>query len=95
MSTIETVCSYHNEKMWVSSDERKIISRIRKLKQEYPDEVDIIKEPQDNDGCIYATVPARWLRISPPRKVVTTEEQRMAMRERLRNMRKSRETSKN
>lgn len=77
--------------MYVSSDERKIINRIIRLRDEYPQDVVIIKEAKENDGCIYATVPASWLKINPPRKVTTTEEQREAMRKRLANMRKARE----
>ena len=38
-------------KGWFSTDERKWITKIRKLKEAYPDEVEIIKEPNTNDGC--------------------------------------------
>jgi hypothetical protein len=73
--------------MWISSDHSKIIWRVRKLKKLYPDQVRIIKQPEENDGCIYATVPAEWLVITPPRRVNMTEEQKLASAERLRIMR--------
>lgn len=68
---------------YVSSDERRWVNRIRKLKDEHPEEVRIIREPENNDGCIYATVPVKWVRIAPPPKRVLTDEQRDELRERL------------
>lgn len=60
---------------WFSSDEQKWINRIRKLKEQYPDDVIIRVEPETNDGCIYCKVPQSWLKISPPRKLELTDEQ--------------------
>lgn len=62
---------------WFSSDEAKWINRIHKLKQQFPELVEIIKEPEDNDGCIYCRLPADWLKINPPRGLSMTEEQKM------------------
>ena len=81
---METCCEYTDGTMWVSSDHSKIIWRVRKLKKLYPDQVRIIKQPEENDGCIYATVPAEWLAITPPRRVNMTEEQKLASAEHLR-----------
>lgn len=64
-----------------SSDERTWIFRIRKLAEKHPDEVRIIKQPEDNDGCIYAQIPYDWFRIAPKRKL--TEEQKRVAAERL------------
>ena len=87
---METCCEYTDGTMWVSSDQQKIINRVRKLKEQCPDEVRIIKQPEENDGCIYATVPAEWLKIAPKRAVNMTEEQKRLAAERLRAMMKSR-----
>lgn len=65
-----TDCAY------VSSDERRWINRIRKLKEQHPEEVRIIREPENNDGCIYASVPVKWVRVNPPKKMNLTDEQR-------------------
>ena len=82
--TIETSCSYTDkEKMYVSSDEKKIINRLLKYHQERPDEVTILKMPEENDGCLYCVVPPSWLKISPPKKYNWTEEQRQAAADRL------------
>lgn len=69
--------------MWVSSDQLKIINRVRKLAAEHPDKVTIKALPEQNDGCIYATMPAEWIRLSPPIKREMTEEQRQAASERM------------
>ena len=77
-----TDCAY------ISSDERHWINRVRKLKEDHPEEVRIIREPEKNDGCIYATVPVKWVRVSPPVKRNLTDEQREEIRNRLANGRK-------
>jgi len=80
---------YKNDNVgWFSSDEQKWINRIRKLQEQYPDQVIIKAEPETNDGCIYCKLPQDWLKIIPPRKCNLTEEQRKAISERLNNARK-------
>lgn len=74
------------------SAERKWINKILKLKESYPDEVDIRYDPENNDGNIVAHIPKSWLKISPLRQVNYTEEQRNAAAERLANARLKRES---
>lgn len=81
---METCCEYTDKTLFVSSDHQKWINRIRKLSEQYPDEVTIKNRPEENDGCICATMPSEWLRISPPRKVEMSEEQKAELSERLR-----------
>lgn len=76
-----TFCS--NEKRW--------INKINKLSAKYPSEVQINYTPEQNQGMICAQVPKSWLKVSPPRKINLTEEQRAAAAERLRNTRKGKE----
>lgn len=66
-----------------SSDERKWITRIRKLKKKFPDKITILAEPETNDGCIYCKIPTSALRIqiSTPTGRTLTEEQRQRMAE--------------
>lgn len=81
---METCFNYCSKKHgYFSSDERKFITKVRKLKEKYPDEVRIIAEPENNDGCIYCELPVEWLSIRPPRKMNFTEEQKRASAERL------------
>jgi len=75
-----TDCAY------VSSDERHWITRVHKLAEEYPEQVKIIAEPKQNDGCIYATVPVKWVRINPPKKCNLTDEQKAEMSARLKRV---------
>lgn len=85
---METCCEYLDDKvMWVSSDQQKIINRVRKLAEAYPDEVTIKRQPETNDGCIYATMPAEWLKLSPPLKREMSDEQKAELAERLKKAR--------
>ena len=80
---METCFNYcDKDKAFFSSDERRWINRIRMLKEKYPDMVQVIAEPEDNDGCIYASIPIEWMKIQPKRAY--TDEQKAAMTERLR-----------
>lgn len=75
---------------FVSSDERRWINHIRKLADKKPDEVVILKEPEENGGFIYAKIPPKWVRIAPPREVHLTDEDRAKRAEKLRLYRSSR-----
>lgn len=78
------ICTVSDEKVFlVSSDERKYIALIHKLKELHPDEVVIKSEPEDNYGMIVATVPKSWVKISPPRRVNMTDDQKEAARQRM------------
>lgn len=88
MRQIETAVSYDERKIaFFSSDEKKWINKMRKLAEQYPDECQITVQPENNDGCINAKFPAKWLKVSVPRSANMTEEQRKAAAERLRRMR--------
>ena len=77
------------DKGFFSSDEQKWINRIHKLKEQFPDDVHIILEPYENDGCIYCQIPTSWLKIQPKRKVELSEEEKDVLRERLARMRQA------
>jgi len=82
METCFNYCS--KEHGFFSSDERRFITKVRKLKEKFPDKVRILKEPENNDGCIYCELPVEWFTIRVPKKVNMTEEQRAIARERMR-----------
>ena len=69
------------------SAERKWINKINRLHEAYPNEVQIVYTPEENNGVIYAHVPKTWMRLSPPKKMNLTEEQRAAAAERMRKAR--------
>lgn len=86
---METCFNYCGDKGFFSSDERKWVTKVRRLKEKYPDEVRIIAEPEENDGCIYVELPKEWLRVQPPVKRNFTDEQKQESADRLRRMREN------
>jgi len=72
-----------------SSAERKWINKILKLKESHPNDVNIRHYPDTNYGIIVADIPKSWLKISPPRNVNYTDEQRAALAERMAEARRS------
>lgn len=88
---MDTSISYTDRDFaYFSSDEQKWHRRIRALKKEYPDQVSIEYEPEQNDGCICAKVPVAWFKIQPPRKVNLTDEKRQELSERMKRIRNER-----
>lgn len=87
---METSIGYTNKDCaFVSSDERRWVNRINALKKQYPDQVEIIAEPENNDGCIYAKIPIEWIKLTPKRKIEMSEERKDVLRERLARVRKT------
>ena len=85
---METCCeSTDTDRMYLSTDERRLITRILRFHEKHPDDVVILKRPEENDGCLYCIVPPSWLKITPPVKRELTEEQRRASSERMAYMR--------
>lgn len=68
-------------------------NRVLRLAEEYPDEVEIRREPDDNGGFLVAKIPAKWVKITPPRRLELTDEQKEELRERLSVARASRNVS--
>lgn len=64
------------------TNERKLAQQLRQYAQDYPDQVQIIKE--NDDGYIYAHVPYNWFKeIRPPVKRNWTDEQKEAAKLRM------------
>ena len=57
-------------------------SKLIRLAEQHPDDVKIIAE--NDDGSIFAHIPVKYIKISPPRKM--PEEQRKAAGERFKQM---------
>lgn len=89
---METCFNYtEKEHGYFSSDERRYITKIHKLAEKYPEQVRIIAEPENNDGCIYCELPTSWLKIIPKREV--TDEQREISRVRMKKMHEHRQNT--
>ena len=86
---METTFEYTSKEIAnFSSDENRWIKKIRSLAEQYPDLVQIVRDPETNDHCICASFPPSWLKISPPRKVSVDEKGRA---DRIRNLQLARE----
>lgn len=81
----ETAFAYlaEDEHAWLSTDERKWITWARQMAKKYPDEVQIKSEFKD--GTITVAVPKSWFKLSPPKKIFLTEDERNKRAERLKN----------
>ena len=66
----------------VTFSQGKYITKIRKLAKEKPDDCKI--KAENADGSIVATIPTKWVKISPPRFV--SDEQREKSAERLKSI---------
>lgn len=58
-------------------------NRVLRLAEEYPDEVEIRREPDDNGGFLVAKIPVKWVKITPPRRLELTDEQKEELMARL------------
>lgn len=81
----ETVFEHEEgrETVTVTAAEKWSVNLMRKLKEEYPDEVDIY---ENKDGSIFGHVPYKWMKLKPP--VRYTDEQKKAMAARMVEVRK-------
>lgn len=73
------------DRFYVTAGEQWSINMIRRLKEKYPDEVEI--EVENQDGSLLASVPSSWMRIRPKRKIEMSEEKRAELRERFEKVR--------
>ena len=81
---METCFNYTDkEHGYFSTDERRFITKVRRLQEKFPDKVRIIAEPENNDGCLYCELPTEWFTIRVPKKMDLTDEQRQRIAERL------------
>lgn len=71
----------------VTFTQGRFISKIYKLAEKYPDEVEIIAENKNKEGnvsSIVARIPTHYIKISNLKKDLS-EEEREVLRERMRN----------
>lgn len=60
---------------------------MKKYRHSHSDEVDFV---ENEDGSICGQIPITWLKVSPPRKILLSEEQKRARAERLQKAREKR-----
>lgn len=92
---LETTCDrvFGESFMYYCTSEPKYLKRLRKLIEEYPDDVDI---KYDDGQTLDVKLPASWFREpKPPKKVNFTEEQKQAAVERLRKAKEAKQSPTN
>lgn len=73
----------------VTTNEHSWITKLLRLADAHPDEVQITHHPDDNYGYLLINVPKTWFKVSPPRKVNMTDEKKTALVERLQKARQN------
>ena len=81
-----------NDHATLYSSEAKWIRKIKQLKLEYPNDITIKNEDSES---IVVHIPKSWLKVTPPRKMTLTDEQRAAAKERMLTARKNKNGAKN
>lgn len=66
------------EQATVTLSQRSMITKIRKLAERKPGECQIVAENQD--GSVVAHVPAKWVKIAPPKAISQENRSRASMR---------------
>ena len=66
--------------------------KFLKLAAEHPDKVVVKIRPEDNDGAVIIKIPVSFVKISPPRRVSMTDDQRAALADRMRNLARKTQT---
>lgn len=71
-----------SETALVTFSQGRYISRVKALAEQFPEDVQILKLPEDNHGYLLARLPVRYIKIRPPMQM--SQEQRDALAERAR-----------
>lgn len=66
----------------VTFSQGRYISQVKALAERFPEDVKILKLPEDNHGYLLARLPVRYIKIRPP--VQMSQEQRDALAKRAR-----------
>lgn len=94
MSDLETTINFLQEDkiMTVFSSQRKWVNKLSKYAEDKESGVTVTHI--NKDGSKMFEVPVSWLKISPPRKVNMSEEQKQVLVQRLRENRENKSKNK-
>lgn len=84
----ETIINFNEEEKVASvyTFNRALQRKLARLAEEHPDECIRAKTWQPGESVEYI-VPKKWIKVSPPKKVNYTDEQKAALAERLASVR--------
>ena len=77
------------ERATLSLSQRRTITRVKKLAEQYPDEVQIVAENQDGSVCVH--MPVDYILIRKPRVTELSDEEKSRRRDLLRKISVNRE----
>lgn len=80
-----------NDHATLYSSEAKWIRKIKQLQIDYPNDITIKNEDSES---IVVHIPKSWLKVTPPRKMTLTDEQRAAAATRMSEARKKKGANK-
>jgi len=84
-NNIEWVTGLKDEaKITLTLSSKRFINKVKKICLEHPEDTKLI---ENDDGTIYAELPIGCLKISYPRKIELTEEQKKELAKRLKQNR--------
>ena len=75
-----------DEIMTVTFSQKKFVNRIKKLSEEYPDEVKVVAE--NKDGSILAHVPLSYLKINRNKREYTKADKEKMLEQAMKNFQK-------
>lgn len=86
----ETIINFNEEEKVASvyTFNKTLQRRLAKLAEQYPDDCKREFDTWQPEGSVDYTVPKKWIKINPPKKVNFTDEQKAALAERLANSRR-------
>lgn len=71
-----------SETALVTFSQGRYISQVKALAERFPEDVQILKQPEDNCGYLLARLPVRYIKLRPPMQM--SQEQRDALAKRAR-----------
>ena len=80
-----------NDYATLYSSEAKWMRKIKQLQSDYPDSVQIINSTSES---MVVHIPKSWLKVTPPRKMTLTDEQRAAAADRMTKARQKKGANK-
>lgn len=80
-----------NDYATLYSSEAKWMRKIKQLQSDYPDSVQIMNETSES---MVVHIPKSWFKVTPPRKMTLTDEQRAAAAERMTKARQKKGANK-
>lgn len=80
-----------NDHATLYSSEAKWMRKIKQLQSDYPNDVQIMNETSES---MVVHIPKSWLKVTPPRKMTLTDEQRAAAADRMTKARQKKGANK-